>query len=69
MTLKVAAALKAAWLLASITISIFQCLPIYAFWDEEIKKTCVNLTHFLIGNTVPNIVTDLVILGLPLPII
>ena len=54
------------WALASILVSIFACKPIRGYWDEAIKSTCINMKWFFIGNAVPNIVTDVVILGLPM---
>lgn len=48
-------------------VSIFSCKPVSGFWDRGIRPACINTKAFLIGNAVPNIVTDIVILGLPMP--
>ena len=56
-----------AWWIAVILVSIFSCNPINGFWDKLYTKSkCINTEHFFIGNAVPNIATDIVILILPL---
>jgi hypothetical protein len=59
-----------AWWVAVVFISIFSCSPIYGFWDKTtIQAHCVNNKEFYIGNAVPNIVTDVIILAMPIRII
>ena len=62
-------ALIVAWFLACTTISVIGCLPIHAFWDPQVKRTCVRLKDYYLGNAVANITTDLLLLALPLPMI
>lgn len=55
-----------AWWIAVILVSIFSCHPINGFWDTSIKSSCINTEAFFVGNAVPNIVTDAIILLLPI---
>lgn len=56
-----------AWCLAVVLVSIFQCKPIDKVFDPSIiTGHCLDNTKFFIGNAVPNIVTDILILCLPL---
>jgi len=58
------------WWIIVLFFTIFQCSPIAYAWDKTIvltnpKAHCLNANEFYIGNAVPNIVTDLAILSLP----
>ena len=47
-------------------VNVFQCVPIRGFWDRTINPTCgVNDTQFFYGQSIPNILTDIAILALP----
>ena len=50
-------------------VAIFQCIPIKASWDTSIHRTCVDLAteYFVAGIT--NVLTDITIIVLPLPLI
>lgn len=49
--------------------SIFACIPVSGYWDHTIRAKCRNeLVDIIIGG-VQNIVTDVIILCLPLPIL
>ncbi|KAL4798901.1 hypothetical protein BDV19DRAFT_356378 [Aspergillus venezuelensis] len=54
-----------AWSIAIVCVSIFQCTPIARTWNSALPGTCINLKGMFIGNAVPNIVTDIAILSLP----
>jgi hypothetical protein len=59
------------WSLSQVFVQIFICTPIKAFWDSEAAKTgkCIpNILHWYI-NAGGNILTDIMVLVLPLPII
>ncbi|KAJ6093568.1 hypothetical protein N7486_008857 [Penicillium sp. IBT 16267x] len=58
--------LVAVWPITVCFISIFSCRPIHGFWDESVRASCVNNKEFYVGNAVPNIFTDVMILILPL---
>ena len=51
-----------------VVTSAVTCVPIEAFWMAA-KGTCINLKGFFVGNAVPNIVTDFILLVVPLPFI
>ncbi|KAI3573011.1 hypothetical protein IWW34DRAFT_888009 [Fusarium oxysporum f. sp. albedinis] len=64
-----------AWGIAVILVSTFQCLPVSAFWlrfdpngGSEMTYECpVNVRMFFIANAIPNIITDILILLVPVP--
>ena len=58
-----------AWWIAIVLVSIFSCHPINGFWDATVKPRCINTEAFFVGNAVPNIVTDIIILLLPIRMI
>ncbi|PYI08671.1 hypothetical protein BO78DRAFT_310226 [Aspergillus sclerotiicarbonarius CBS 121057] len=53
------------WAISIIFVCIFQCTPVARTWDKSIPGHCINLKGSFIGNAVPNIVTDIAILTLP----
>lgn len=57
------------WGISVILVSIFQCKPISGFWNRNSPSTCVNNHAFFIGISVPNILTDILLLILPVPYI
>ncbi|KAI3330091.1 hypothetical protein F4824DRAFT_505450 [Ustulina deusta] len=54
------------WWTAYILVTIFQCMPIAKVLDKSIQGYCLPLYAFFLGSSIPNIVTDIVILSLPL---
>jgi hypothetical protein len=55
-----------AWVIAINFVSIFQCTPVKKAWmGPAIDGTCINLKASFIGNAVPNILTDVAILCMP----
>lgn len=57
------------WVIAIICVSVFQCTPIEKIWDPNVPGTCINLKGSFIGNAIPNILTDVAILSLPVKIV
>lgn len=57
------------WAIAIICVSIFQCTPIEKTWDPTVPGTCINLKGSFIGNAIPNILTDIAILSLPIKMV
>ena len=47
-------------------VDIFQCVPVEADWNPAIKARCVNFGADLIVLSAINVVTDFIILCLPL---
>lgn len=54
-----------AWWIAIVLVCIFQCNPIYVAWVPWDEGTCLDLKGSFIGNGVPNILTDIAILVMP----
>ena len=58
------------WFLTSILVSIFGCTPVKAAWDPTIAGArCINADNFFLGNGVLNLVGDLTILCMPMPMV
>ncbi|XXH01708.1 hypothetical protein Hte_008069 [Hypoxylon texense] len=57
------------WVVAQEFVLIFSCTPIASYWDHSIPGTCLD--SLLIGwmNAIGNIVTDLIVLILPIPVV
>jgi hypothetical protein len=55
-----------AWAIATIALGIFQCTPVAKAWNPTIPGHCIDLRGSFIGNAVPNILTDVAILALPI---
>lgn len=59
------AAITLAWVISIDLLAIFQCTPIAKAYDRTLPGHCISLKGALIGNGVPNFVTDILILALP----
>ncbi|KAK7756805.1 hypothetical protein SLS62_001250 [Diatrype stigma] len=69
---KTLAAAFALYALVYAMISIFSCRPISASWDLALMaagSTCINKANFFLAASVANIVMDVIILVMPVPII
>ena len=49
--------------------SIFACTPIPYFWDKSLKGHCINQFAMWFSNAGVNILTDLAIIILPMPVL
>lgn len=57
------------WSVSQIFVGIFICWPIRGFWDKTIDAECIpNQPQWYI-NAAGNIISDLIVLLLPLPVI
>ena len=54
---------------ASVLVSVFQCIPIEFAYNKSIEGSCIDLTKFWYGNAGYNIGTDLIIIILPVLVI
>ena len=59
----------AMFLLVQLFTAIFTCVPIAAMWDSSVKARCINRLAVWYTNAAVNIVTDLVVFTLPLPLL
>lgn len=69
---KTLAAAFALYALVYAMVSIFSCRPISASWDLALVAagaTCINKASFFLAASVANIVMDVIILLMPIPII
>lgn len=60
--------------LVALTISttvtnLAACRPFSANWDSTVKATCINKEAFFIWGSIPNIITDIIILILPMRVV
>lgn len=56
-----------AWACATVFGSIFQCVPIRSQWDTSIQGKCIDYGTFVLTMGIINIITDFVILAIPIP--
>lgn len=55
------------WFVSILLVIIFQCSPIAMAWDPLLTTGhCVNKEWLFLGNSIPNILTDIAILCLPM---
>lgn len=55
------------WTIVSACVAAFECVPVERYWDKRIPGKCINGRDTFITNGVMNIVTDFVIIGIPVP--
>lgn len=48
---------------------LFQCYPISSWWELDESRHCINDGVFVMVNGVMNILTDIVMLVLPMPLV
>ena len=48
---------------------LFQCVPIQSFWQQQIPHQCFNQDPFYICVAVLSLVSDVVILLMPIPVV
>ncbi|OCK76235.1 hypothetical protein K432DRAFT_306780, partial [Lepidopterella palustris CBS 459.81] len=63
------AAFVLCWGIAITATLAVVCRPINAFWDDDVKGTCLNLVTFTYFTNISNLVTDIWIFLLPIPVI
>ncbi|KAJ4296403.1 hypothetical protein N0V90_006448 [Kalmusia sp. IMI 367209] len=57
------------WTISYLFAGIFQCSPIARVYDRTIPGTCINFAWHRWSNAISNLLTDLIIFFLPLPLI
>lgn len=63
----VALAIVVGWSIAATALTIFQCVPIPASWDKSVDAQCIDKDAFWIAYAILNVVTDVLVLALPIP--
>ncbi|WYZ35650.1 hypothetical protein EsH8_X_000297 [Colletotrichum jinshuiense] len=64
----VATVIVGAWSTSQLLIATFQCLPVEGFWDKSVKAKCIPSQPQWYVNAAGNIITDVAVFALPLPI-
>ncbi|KAI8254000.1 Satratoxin biosynthesis SC1 cluster protein 4 [Colletotrichum sp. SAR11_239] len=54
------------WWISIVLVCVFQCTPVAKAYMPWIDGTCIDLKASFIGNAIPNILTDVAILCLPI---
>ncbi|KAM0478815.1 hypothetical protein ACHAP7_005971 [Fusarium lateritium] len=65
----VALVIVSAWSVSQILLNTLACIPVSAFWDHSVGGSCVPNNPSWYINAAGNIVTDILIILLPLPIL
>ncbi|KAL2856463.1 hypothetical protein BJY01DRAFT_263517 [Aspergillus pseudoustus] len=71
-TVFIALAITIAWGLATFLAQLFSCSPINYFWtkwDGEHEGHCTSHNALLLAHAIMNIVLDVVVIGIPMPIL
>ena len=59
-----------AWMISTTIVQVRACTPVAYYWDRTIPNgTCLNYDEFYIITGAINMVTDAVVLCLPLPVV
>lgn len=53
--------------LISIAVTVIQCGPFEKIFDNSVLGTCIDMTSFWYANAIFSLVTDLIIVALPVP--
>lgn len=57
------------WAIVSCTAGAVVCVPLQRLWNPTVAGTCFNLSKFYVGIQIPNVITDIAIFVIPLPVI
>ncbi|KAF2640929.1 hypothetical protein P280DRAFT_399564 [Massarina eburnea CBS 473.64] len=63
------AAFVIAWGIGITVTLALACQPIEAFWDSDVKGKCLNLVNFTYFTNITNLITDIWIFLMPVPVI
>ncbi|KAL7951348.1 putative PTH11-typeG-protein-coupled receptor [Trichoderma barbatum] len=55
-----------AWSIGGVGATIFQCVPITGAWNKSVDAKCINSDIFWVAYAVMNILTDVMVLALPI---
>lgn len=57
------------FVIADVFIIVFECSPVHKAWDPLVPGHCINIINVGIASGYINIVTDFMILILPIPMV
>lgn len=69
LTIKLTFAFIVMWTTQAVLVSILQCVPVESFWDRSMKGKCINAVASYYANASLNILTDFIVIGLPIPVL
>ena len=62
-------AITGAFFIATVFATLLQCMPIQGVWDMNITAVCDNQLAASVGTGIANVVTDVIVLTLPIPLV
>ena len=62
-------AMVVSWFIAIECVAIFSCIPDRKLWEPTIPGHCIDTYTSFLGTAAPNVITDFLILLLPLPML
>lgn len=54
------------WAVSIWVVGAVQCIPVRKFWNPSVEGSCIDPTPFYYGMQIPNIITDLIVLAMPM---
>jgi hypothetical protein len=54
------------WAVSVCVVGTMLCLPVNKFWDSSVEGSCLDAATFYYGMQIPNIITDTVLLVMPM---
>lgn len=57
------------WMIGVVFAQIFTCTPVQRAWNPTVERHCIGTTKFYYGDAIANLLMNVVILCLPLPLI
>ncbi|KAK3109351.1 hypothetical protein LTR53_017482 [Teratosphaeriaceae sp. CCFEE 6253] len=55
------------WTIASVAATIWQCVPVGRAWNTTVTGTCIDTSMFWMAYAIINILTDVIVIALPIP--
>lgn len=62
-------ALIVVYFIICVCVSVFGCEPVSYFWNKSQGGHCINEVEFFRGNGITNMLLDIIVLCLPLPMV
>lgn len=62
-------AILVVWWITVLLFQIFSCTPVVSFWEFERQEYCINTTMFYDGVAISNVLFDLILLIIPIPMV
>lgn len=57
------------WMVGNFIAGAINCLPVQKFWDRSLEGACMDIAPFSYGQQIPNILSDAIILVMPLKVV